>query len=836
MGEVRWKGRLLFRLGVVAAVSVALGVALWAALGPGAGFDTGNAWALAGTLATLVAGLGAVWAQAVPSPDAPEPAPVPSRAPNTGTLRGVKRFFSDRNVEVAYIEGVVRAAADQGQISEAFIIYGMPGVGKSEFALRVAHKIITEFDSYVKDVGLEMLPRGVEFHGDEGLSAKDPAEALRALLNSIDRDDRWENMSLDELSEAWRNKLHGKFLILLLDNVSSGKQVLPLVPGGSSYVVLATGRSISGLTESGLIPYQLKVFDISGSVELIRNIIDRPVDEVDLEAIEKIARLYEYLPLAITISVSKFIHKRSVSFAEMLARLESSVHQMVDEFEYSDKDDGRVTEAFGFSYEQLPDDAKLVLRRLSLAPVPVVNAEEGAALAGLPVRAVRAALHRLEEESLIEEAQAEEPLTERALAGLGLTRTALAGESSERYRLHDLIRRYGRSLTKRDGAAANQEAVYRLVSYYQSALISIDDILTRQQPPRPLAYPVPTVSRNFADRPSAVAWARAERSNLLECAVYLQNSAQGSGQRSDQVWFVLFVSALSGLLRNEGLWQRSIELQTQAASVAGQLGVPLAVANALSERALLYRLSSKLADAVDDLERAIVIYRTVGGRDGLTGEAHALNTYGVVLDQQRKRAEGLARLAAALDIYRQLAHGLGQANVLHDQGMAMFFAKDDEQAIELIRQALTLYETVGHPLGAAHAHKNLARAERRAGLMSEAADSLEAARAGYLDLRNLLGVIDVSIQRGVVLRDHDNDEAARMLHQAFQLSTELGSRMGQINALDELGELYRATGSLQAAAKAWSQALEIVREYRVEREETDLAGKIIALGLPGELS
>lgn len=331
---------------------------------------------------------------------------------------------------------------------------------------------------------------------------------------------------------------------------------------------------------------------------------------------------------------------------------------------------------------------------------------------------------------------------------------------------------------------------------------------------------------SFADRPSVIKWVRAEIYNLLACADYVVQNAEDNDRREENSWVVLFAHALAGILRNESQWRRSIELQTRAVKSGEKIHVPLAVANALSERGILYRLTAELDSAAADLTRAISIYRQVGGAAGQTGEAHALNTYGVVLDQRDERDEGRRRLSEALDIYRRVNDPLGEANVLHDQGMAEFFAGNFDMAAQLLGQALELYKSVDQPLGMAHAHSNLARAQHSVGDERAAADNLQSARVLYRDLGNQLGEINVLVRLGAVLRQQDRDGAVEILNESIGLSLGIGNQLARIHALDELGEIYLADGDTTAALDTWSRALKIAREHGVLREAAKLTDKI----------
>ena len=660
--------RLLIRLSVATAVSCGLGAGLWAGLEFGAGIDLGTALGATAGLAAVLGCLTAVWAAQPVGDSAHRSRRHPG--PGTGTLKAVTDFFTGRTDEWSEFSTSVRAAATRKQIRAAFIIHGMPGVGKSEFAQYAARQLVAKYSRRARRAGLEMLPRQVALHGLDGLERTDPKDDLRRLLDLDGPDSQRYSMTLDQLSAEWRKYLDDKFLILLLDNAVDEGQVVPFLPGGSWYVVLVTSRRVlQDLNTRGVRLFPLGVLQEADAVQLIKNITSRPLKERDQQAIEGIAKLCGYHPLAITLAVGPLARKSFISFADRLAQLSGTTNRLLKIDEYASKESGGVARSFDLSYTQLPDGRRLVLRRLGLAPVPVINIEAATALVNLPIDVVAADLDRLEAEALIE-------------------------EGADGYRLHDLIRHYARSLAANDDAAENEAAVNRLLAYYLGAAAYVDSIFTRQLPPQAIELPAANVRHDFADLPTVISWARTELPNLLACADYVVHNAEGADRREEKTWVVLFAGALAGLLRNEGLWSRSIEFQTQALDAAEQLHVPLAVANALNERGLLHRLMGELEAAVTDLEQAIGICRETGGEAAETAEAHALNTYGVVLDQLKRGTEGQQRLSSALGIYRRLNNILGEANVLHDQGMAESFANNYDKAVDLLSQALALYQTV----------------------------------------------------------------------------------------------------------------------------------------------
>jgi hypothetical protein len=143
-----------------------------------------------------------------------------------------------------------------------------------------------------------------------------------------------------------------------------------------------------------------------------------------------------------------------------------------------------------------------------------------------------------------------------------------------RYGMHDLIRRYAQDLAATDPAADRDQALERLLDYYQHTAAVTDALLARQ--PRTisvstsLAAPPPVVP-TLTDRTQALLWARAERANLLAC---LDHTTQ-----ADQ--HVRVTACIAALLLLDGPWTDAITRHTAAVQAALHLGDRLGQANAL---------------------------------------------------------------------------------------------------------------------------------------------------------------------------------------------------------------------------------------------------------------
>ncbi len=119
-----------------------------------------------------------------------------------------------------------------------------------------------------------------------------------------------------------------------------------------------------------------------------------------------------------------------------------------------------------------------------------------------------------------------------------------------RYDMHDLLRRYGR-----DHAAAgpdDDQALGRLLDYYQYTAATAQDRLARQSRPGPppAAPGVPPVAPVLGDAGQVLGWARAERDGLLACL--------GQVTRAGQHARVIALTAALTELRRDGPWTEAI--------------------------------------------------------------------------------------------------------------------------------------------------------------------------------------------------------------------------------------------------------------------------------------
>ena len=169
---------------------------------------------------------------------------------------------------------------------------------------------------------------------------------------------------------------------------------------------------------------------------------------------------------------------------------------------------------------------------------------------------------------------------------------------------------------------------------------------------------MPAAVPALAGREQALAWARAERANLLACL----DHATGTGQHAR---VIALTAGIAALLRHDGPWADAITRHATALRSARHLGDRPGQASALNNLGIVRRLTGDYPGAARALEEALGIYRDLGDR---LGQANALNDLGIVRRLTGDYPGAAQALEEALGIYRDLGDRLGQANALNHLG------------------------------------------------------------------------------------------------------------------------------------------------------------------------
>ncbi len=389
------------------------------------------------------------------------------------------RAFVGRRAELERLAAMVGREREREQDHGAGVVavYGMPGVGKTAFAVQAAHQLSSRF------------PDGqlfVDLRGHRpGATPMSAAEALAALLRSLGVAAHSVPAALDAQIRLYRTAVNQRRVLLVLDDALDAEQVRPLVPGGAGCMVIVTSRHrLDGMVAlDGAHAFPLHVLAEAESREMLSSLTGAH----DAAAYGELANLCGHLPLALRVVAANMTIHPHTSLPELVTEL--AANRMNGLRMPADRQ-AAVQAAFTSSYHKLTPASSSLLRRLGTVPCGQFTVDGAAALLGSGSTATQQALDELEAGCLIEQ------------------------QAARRYGMHDLIRHYAADRAREEeDPNALAEAFGRLMDWYRRHA----DAAARRLLPEMLRLPggPPCGDITFADKPEALAWLDTEIDNLV---------------------------------------------------------------------------------------------------------------------------------------------------------------------------------------------------------------------------------------------------------------------------------------------------------------------------------
>ncbi|OIJ64336.1 hypothetical protein WN71_029750 [Streptomyces mangrovisoli] len=250
--------------------------------------------------------------------------------------------FVGRADDVQRALAYLRARRDGG----VMVVSGPVGVGKSAFAVHVAHLLADSFPD-----GLIMAELGNRPLGS----------VLRALLDCVGLPG---TQNVAQALARWRSWVAGRRILLVLDDAVGQQTVLALLPGSGASCTLVTSRyRLSGLEAVARV--ELAPFEEAEATELLGSIIGFGRVMTDRTAARRIVHRCEGLPLAVRIAAAKLESLRHVRLADYADRLWEAP-SLLDEMAVGELVLRERYEAF---WRDLPQQQRVAYRRLaSLTP------------------------------------------------------------------------------------------------------------------------------------------------------------------------------------------------------------------------------------------------------------------------------------------------------------------------------------------------------------------------------------------------------------------------------------------------------------------------------------
>lgn len=716
--------------------------------------------------------------------------------------------FTGRTEEIGLLLAHLAGPVNRTALPLA-VVHGMPGVGKTQLAVRVANLLDERYPD-----GRLYLNLG----GDGHQPPLDPGSALARLLHTLELSADRLPAGLDERAALWRELMARRRAIVVLDDAHDAAQIRPLLPGTPSCSVLVTSRH--RLTDlEGAWSLLLEVPSPAEASALFTRLVGK--DRItDAAALRRTVALCECHPLALQLAAARLRHRIGWDIGDLADRLTQEA-SLLDEIDSS----VGIVAAFDLCYKELDPDHRSLFRQLALHEGPDFTVGVAAALAGEEQERVHRGIDALLDNHLIEES------------------------GRDRFRLHQLLRDFGlRTGEQADSAQARQAAVRRMLDHYLVRADRADRVAhphrSRLDVTPALAHP-PSPAAEFTTPDEAEAWLDLERGNLLAAA---RTATTSSPEHA-----LFFPHVLAPSFMAWGAWETAAELYATSTALArdranrpstGQLLVEMATlrwdqgaheeallqatealeigreqgdgeiqAQALVQLGRAYIVSGRRAGALDCLGRALDLYETAGN---LGGKADTLNTMGIALSRAGRNSEATEKFRAMLDIRVELADRVGQAKGLNNIGEVLAILGRYEEARSYYDRSLALVRTIGGRQQLSNLYTNIGNVCRETGESEEALAYFRRALDSYRATGDPRGEADVLICIGMTYLEGARHKEARLhLKMGERIAERIGDRLARQQALVGAGHAQFAARQFSLSMATFQEALRAAEEIDV---------------------
>ena len=792
------------------------------------------------------------------APRAAEMRPAGTELSVPDTLERDPPVFIGRQNDVDHLLARIGALLEQNR-PVVCVIDGMPGMGKSTLALRLAH----ELRGRCRHGALQLHLRG----HDPLQAPTSPSAALNLLLRMlrVDLSELQRDGGLDHAISLWRRHTCTSSLVIVLDDAVDEQQVLPLLPAGTGSVVLITARHrLADLPDAVHHSLALMAGDDARALFLQAA---GAAECQDSESVRQIIDACDRLPLALSVAGGFLRARPSWSIADFADHLTRALRSHgVDSFTK------RLYATFETSYREMPELSQRVLRRLALHPGSAFSLHAAAALAEASLSDTDFALDLLVEHHL------------------------LAEPERHRYQMHDLVRGFASHLLSRSDAPESVAAAQD--RFAQFILVSVDRATAVFHPYRHTNLlagtrpaPVPAVDGlSFTDSRDAAAWLDQEQASLrAEAALWHAHDRAMEA--------ATLVHLLAVYFDRRGLWREADQLHRDALATWVHLGNVAAQACALGDLATVHWRLGAFEQASVYSEAELQLRRTLADPDGQaealvhlgrthqsthhreaaiqcyresadlraqtgdqTGKAEALYHLGVVLFDIGRHEDGIACTLEALELGRAGHDETIERNCVNNLGEFHRQRGEYEQALICYREAVALAERLGDPRNIAIAALNLGEVdillrqpEEALGPLKTALEifvrldtqgsiahtRLAQARAfGQLGLRDesdtafsaatdiARGLADPLLSAHVKLTSaaihEDRDEHTSTLadyRDALTYASDAHALLEQAAAHRGIGDVLQLTGETESAQVHWREALQLYSQMHARDAE-----------------
>ncbi|RBQ13900.1 hypothetical protein DP939_43600 [Spongiactinospora rosea] len=663
-----------------------------------------------------------------------EPAedPDPASAPPNEIFRG-SGVFAGRQADVNRLEHLLLDPEGPGIV----VIDGVGGVGKSELATHLAHRISPHFPDGLFYVDLQGSSRC--------LKPLEPVDVLGRMLRSLGVPTHAVPPEEAEAAARFRSLTANRRMLLLLDNAVDSAQIRPLMPAKSCSVLVTSRRTLPVL---GGAVHHLQPMSEEESLALLASVVSAERIAAEREQALRIARLCGGLPLALTIAAARLASRPAWPLRFLADKLMSKHHRL-DELKV---DDLEVRTSFATSRQELDNDPRSeelvkVFRHMGLPHWPEITVPVAAALTGLPQRR-----------------------SEEGLEGL-LDARLVDSPRPHHYLMHDLVRLFATEEARSHlSDRERHEALLRAFQYYHAAALQVTELLD----PLNLRWLHEDERRAHAaaevyTAADALAWLDDHRRNLVPV---VRQAATTPG--SHETLAVQLAAALTGPLRIRGYLQDCCALNQIILPATARRESIHAEARTHLVLSHCHGLGDQDTErALGHIARAQALYRAA---EDTTGEARALLEWGTLLAREERYDDAADRLLRSITILRSVGEPYDEVLALHRLGLLEERIGDTPSAMDNYRQGACLSQDLGYRHGEYYHLASLARAHYRNGDHDQAVRRYEQALVLAREVGDRHGEAGLLWDLGRLFHELARADRARTYrHQALDVMAGMGT-------------------------------------------------------------
>ncbi|MEU7785589.1 tetratricopeptide repeat protein [Amycolatopsis sp. NPDC049159] len=678
--------------------------------------------------------------------------------------RGASTRLFGRDSDISILENFLTGT--QANSPKISLISGLAGTGKTALANRAANDAVDRGHFVGSSVFVDF--RGYTLDVSEAVQPSSVIPGIIYALGEHETNLEPSSMVLKYHEVLETKARSGTRILFVFDNVSDVSQIEPLLPRAGEHRVIITSRSaFEGRLPNCLALRINKLENAEACHMLMQLSAERAKDHPDRDEGEfrRLARLCGELPLALQIASAILLSDPGLSPSELSDELSSEADRL-ETLQYHDL---MVNAALTASYIRLDEETARLLRFASLHP------GEELSLASLSSLIARRSI-----------------TTRRLVRALQHAHLFEPGATSDRWRLHDLVRIYSADkLSEVDDQSAVNDANNRLLDYYEETAVAAAEWHSKDT--------------HFETRQAANDWLEHEISTVVSC-IHLASKMS----RLTTSW-TLAISTGSVLSAKNN---HALRLYTSnlAVSTAEQLNDSDKLAAALNNVGLTENSLQRYDQAIRTFTRGLRIARTCDTPD------HEIRLLTGLSESIRQRGDAflsIGPLKRALKLVEKHGTYGSTGYILTNIGIALRESGQPKASIPYFRNALEYHQVNEDRQAEASTLGQLGTALSQTGSWIEAEkfilESIQAAKDvndAYNGAMMLINLGNLYSQQGRYAEALGQYKTALKTFQEFESFTGMHMVLTNMSRLYALTKQFNLASETLARARAYSDMRE----------------------------